>query len=88
MTVGEDITNVRNKEYADAWAKTGVLLAPIKEELFRFLMMAPRHFFPWLLIFNKLLRALATPYNRDHWLDIIGYATLVLHDVDTNKGKG
>lgn len=88
MNPGEEVAKERNNQYLDAWSKTGPLLHLIRNDLFKFLLMAPKFFFPWVIILNKLLRALGSPYNRDHWLDIAGYATLVLKDIDANPGKG
>ena len=42
-------------------------------------------FFQWLMIFNKLIRALTSPSETDHWQDIIGYATLVLQAIEEEE---
>jgi len=39
------------------------------------------YFFNWMMILNKLIRALYTPNDPDHWKDIAGYATLVMNDI-------
>ena len=77
---GKDITEVHNREYADAWAVTGQLMASVRDvrtNLDNLLRIYPRMYFPWVMILNKLLRILGSPSNPDHWLDIQGYANLV-----------
>jgi len=73
----KEVVEGRNKEYADAWARTGVLIAPIASEVNKLLVEYPQMYFSWMMILNKLLRVLGSPTNPDHWLDIEGYALLV-----------
>ena len=82
MSNPKDIINVRNVEYGDAWASHGQLLKPIAHRIQKQLANYPPIFLPWHLIFNKLLRALTTPLKRDHWVDIQGYAQLVIDFID------
>jgi hypothetical protein len=37
----------------------------------------------WVQILGKLIRALSSPNDPEHWRDIAGYATLVLDDITT-----
>lgn len=73
------ITKGRNEMYKDAWKVTGDLCAHphVLQRLFYLIRDHPPIFFPWVMILNKLVRALASPETIDHWDDIIGYATLV-----------
>lgn len=73
------IVEERNDEYQDAWKKHGILCAIpfISVGLAHLLDVFPEAWFPWIMVLNKLLRALGSPKNPDHWLDIAGYATLV-----------
>lgn len=41
-------------------------------------------FFNWVLILSKLVRAIYSPENPDHWRDICGYAKLVLNDLENS----
>ncbi len=80
---GHEIIKERDDAYGAAWKVTGEILA--------FLLDKPRdqvaplfrthYVFNWGMILNKLCRALASPNNPDHWLDIAGYATLVYEEV-------
>lgn len=72
------LTLERQPEYQYAWAITGEVVAHpyIKKNLDFILYGCPRLYFPWIQILNKLIRALTSPTNVDHWEDIIGYATL------------
>jgi len=79
---GVEIIQERDEAYGAAWKTTGEILA--------FLLAKPGqppplfqtpYSFNWIMILNKLNRALASPENPDHWLDIAGYATLVYEEV-------
>lgn len=86
MTI-EKIRNLvaeRDGEYAGAWEETGMLLQGMNWRLSAFLQEHPRMYFPWIMILNKLLRALGSPQKKDHWLDIQGYAQLVLDSLEAS----
>jgi len=72
------IVDERNEAYADAWCLHGEVIKPVAEKTLSLLWSYPYMFFPWMLILNKLLRILGSPTNEDHWVDIRGYAELVL----------
>ena len=75
----------RNKEYADAWKLEGTVLTnmTILPQLSLLASVFPEAWFPWVIILNKLLRALGSPRNVDHWRDMAGYATLVVNHLDS-----
>lgn len=76
----------REAQYAGAWEVTGKLVASplLMHSVGNLLNLFPDAWFPWVMILNKLIRALWSPKNPDHWLDIQGYAKLV-HDRLTEK---
>ncbi len=77
-----DVMEERDKEYGDAWKITGEILAFLLSPNKKKSPLFNTHFvFNWAMILNKLCRALITPNNPDHWLDIAGYATLVYEEV-------
>ncbi len=72
----------REREYGQAWKITGEILAFLLPPNKGKLPLFNTHFvFNWAMILNKLCRALISPNNPDHWLDIAGYATLVYEEV-------
>lgn len=79
MNETEEVIEERNKQYMDAWRLTGKLMSdpevagPVNDMVINHSYAA----LPWITILCKLLRALASPGNPDHWLDISGYAMLV-----------
>lgn len=75
----------RNSEYRDAWAKTGVLLRMVADDVNRLLKEHPQMFLPYVTIMCKLLRILGSPTKIDHWEDIAGYAKLVADDLHKNE---
>ena len=44
-------------------------------------------FFCWLMILNKLVRALADPSYKDNWADIAGYAELALRELEAHHDR-
>lgn len=71
----------RNAQYNNAWRTTGLWIAKNHEALAAAGSMA----FCLVMIQNKVERALATPENRDHYDDIIGYAKLVLKELGAEE---
>jgi len=82
---GKKIIDERNDVYGEAWSLHGIMLSACSSRLMDLLITQPKYFFAWNLIFNKLIRALATPLDEDHWIDIQGYAELVLQDIRRGK---
>lgn len=74
----------RGLEYGPAWLTTSMLINQLNTRLGA--LMSGRYFFNWVMILNKLVRLIATPNHRDSWLDIAGYAQLVLGDIDDREG--
>lgn len=66
----------RDAEYGQSWLKTGRILALLGQDITRLLIVCPDISFNWIMILNKLVRALVSPHKKDHWDDIIGYAQL------------
>jgi len=49
------------------------------ENAFQALLNTP-YFYNWTIVFNKMFRLLHNPNHVDSWLDIAGYAQLVVDD--------
>lgn len=84
MDETQRLVDSRNERYADAWAKTGVVLEVVSTELNQLLVTRPRMYLPYVTIVCKLMRIFGSPDNPDHWRDIAGYATLVANDLEKN----
>lgn len=87
----ESVMQERNTEYADAWATTGEVLKAIPSiahGVALLLFNYPRMYFPWVMILNKLIRILGTPNKLDSWVDIAGYAQLVVNELSSEQDKG
>lgn len=69
----------RGAQYGEAWLMGGKFLAEMmrKYDIDLSDLMESGFSYAWQSILSKLLRALASPMKRDHWVDIAGYATLV-----------
>jgi hypothetical protein len=75
------IVDERAEAYGDTWAKMGVTMMPIFADFIKFAMRVPKYMYPWLMIWNKCIRILFSPTKIDHWVDIQGYAELVIRDL-------
>lgn len=49
-------------------------------------MFQSGYMYNWFQMLGKLMRALSTPYNLDHWDDLIGYAKLIRNDIAASEG--
>lgn len=74
----------RDVKYGQSWLVTGKLMPLLKLDR----IINQGLFFAWIMILNKLMRAMTTPDDIDHWKDIAGYAILVAdHLGGTNEQK-
>jgi hypothetical protein len=77
----QQLLTQRKKEYGDAWLIAGYWLnhkAVRDSNLFQESLFTHN----FVLILSKLARALHSPYKKDTWQDIAGYATLVANWLD------
>ena len=70
----------RGRQYGDTWKLAGEVVHYISLDNFKALLDTP-YTHNWVQILGKLIRALFSPANPDHWRDIAGYATLVADDI-------
>lgn len=77
-----NIVEERQAVYGDAWFDAGIVMGVIPHRISNLLVVAPWMLHNWVLILSKLLRATVSPYNKDHWLDIMGYAQLVYDKIE------
>lgn len=77
----DDVLQTRGTEYGQAWDVTGELVDHeyVLTGLVRLVRAFPQAWYPWVMILNKLVRILTSPRKLDHWVDIAGYATLVVN---------
>lgn len=80
-----EVIDERGRQYGQAWAMSGLALVPMKDQIAYLLSAYPRYFFCWIMIHNKLLRLLKDPAHLDSWVDIAGYAQLVIYDLQNVK---
>lgn len=84
----EELIAHRTKEYGDAWLFVGMVLRSFADTIYTSRLATQSPFMHnWILILSKLMRALHSPHNRDHWDDISGYAMLVsMHIKEIERG--
>jgi hypothetical protein len=78
----DEVMTARNAQYGAAWLLTGRVWAFIILDEYTTLLQQTGYFFNWFIILNKLIRAIASPQDRDHWVDIRNYAELVVKHMD------
>jgi hypothetical protein len=81
-----DLVEERDKTYNKAWEITGEQLYYLQKtydiDIFDTLQC---HTFAWIAIYNKLMRMLFSPGDKEHPLDIQGYCELMLRDEEGMK---
>ncbi len=77
MTNHDNLISERGAEYGESWRETGRFLAEHHEEI----AAMGENSFAYVMMHNKLMRALRSPGNKDHYDDLIGYAKLVLSNL-------
>ena len=82
----EKLLNERQKTHGEAWHLTGRVLGMLYLNLVVIMTQFPEYAFAWIMILNKLVRALQAPDEIDHWRDIAGYAQLVVNNLDVSNG--
>jgi hypothetical protein len=83
----DEVIQERDSQYGQAWFIAGQVirdLTNLHPGLFRKVTNAG-YMYAWITIMCKLIRACASPYKRDHWVDIAGYAQMVVTDIDTTN---
>jgi len=77
-----DLLAKRGREYGETWRLTGVVMGVLQEPFCSFLANASWMSHNWVQILGKLIRILYSPHHKDHWRDIIGYATLIYDELE------
>jgi len=85
MSDPNEIINERDDIYRGAWKKAGLMMEPVADDVANLLKVVPEFFSPWNIMMSKMARILGSPHNKDHWLDIAGYAMLVVHDIEAQN---
>jgi hypothetical protein len=80
----QQLLTERGTEYGNTWYLAGKIMKEL--QLYNYpLFVKTEYGHNWVLMLSKLLRMLFSPYKADNYRDIIGYATLVLEDIERNK---
>ena len=75
------VVQERSEKYGGAWLLTGELLTWLADRGLLDRLLNTPYAYNWIIAFNKLIRALASPTEPDHWKDLEGYAYLVRKDL-------
>lgn len=77
--MSEDVSKTlveRGAAYGDAWWLTGFVVAELQTHTKPIMLSC--YMLNWITILCKLMRLLKTPNHLDSWVDIAGYAQLVV----------
>jgi len=81
----EQLLKERGSVYGDTWRLAGLVLGVLQVPFDYLLKTAPQFSHNWVLMLSKLIRILFSPYNVDHYDDIIGYATLCKKELEKER---
>ena len=85
MSQARKLIEERDHPYGNSWLITGVVIDTVIDLFTDFQQKAPELLIPWMMILNKLVRLLFSPYSEDNWRDIAGYVELVLRHFETTR---
>lgn len=85
MSQARKLIEERDRPYGNSWLITGVVIDTVIDLFTDFQQKAPELLIPWMMILNKLVRLLFSPYSEDNWKDIAGYVELVLRHFETTR---
>lgn len=79
----------RRAGYGDSWLTPSKALDAILNGNYMKLakLVTSGHFANWFLILGKLCRAIHSPDNPDHWIDIAGYAEISRLHIEEKNGN-
>lgn len=80
-----EVLEDRGKEYGKAWYIAGMMVQNIPEIYYTPLFHRSPFAHNWFLMLSKLVRMLASPYKKDNYIDLIGYATLCLEYINDEE---
>ena len=75
-----NLSAMRQAQYGESWVWLGMVIQILKP--FLTLLINSGFFHPWYQIMTKLIRLLVSPNHLDSWRDIIGYAELVVTEME------
>ena len=70
----------RELTYGDSWRVSGEIVDQIWPHTATLSLSG--YFHPWYMILTKLVRLLHSPEHLDSWRDIVGFANLVIADLE------
>lgn len=76
----QTLVTERGEDYDESWMLTAVVIKALQLEK-RPIWRTPLSF-AWIMVLNKLIRAMFSPTKKDHWVDMQGYAELVREQLD------
>lgn len=80
----DELVEQRGQLYGESWAMTSEWICENAD----LLKNAGPSAFPLVMMHNKIMRALTSPGQKDHYDDIIGYAKLALRRFEQMPGTG
>lgn len=82
VNLGKMIVETKDFKYGQSWAIAdeiiklmGATIKPIEDW---------QYLIPTVLIIVKVCRAIVSPWDKDHWIDIQGYAQLVVDAIEAD----
>ena len=72
----QSLLKQRGSEYGETHYLVGLVIKTLEEPFIQFVRKTPELVHNWVLMMSKLIRILHSPYKRDNYDDLIGYAEL------------
>lgn len=84
----EQLLASRQGTHGDTYVLTSLVVEALREPFINMVIKHPQFIYVWVMVISKAIRVLFDPFHRDHWDDIIGYATLAKRLVEKGNADG
>jgi len=85
----DEVLQARRAKYGDSWLTPAQALEAILHGDYMQLakLIQTGHFANWFMILGKLCRAVHSPDEIDHWVDIAGYAKISIEHIERRSSE-
>lgn len=77
----------KRQVYGDSWRLLSSLFNIVRRDADLDMLFVTDYFTSWFMILFKLCRAINDPRNKENWIDIQGYAEIVLKDLENGTER-
>jgi hypothetical protein len=88
MTEQESVREERSGRYGNLWRITADIVQVARFNYPHAALWNSYYLAMWFKILGKVVRLIREPERKEHWIDIVGYAQLVVDDLEETLEGG